>query len=349
MTETNERRVLPKTLPVLGASGLVAGPLCADHQGQSAANATTPATPANAILGPRGASSSCPRPFGVATTTRRFERLGDGCNADDLMQVFSQVARPEKKPAPICDSLSSVFGERSVKVLVAGATGGCGRLVVRRLADLRIAVRVLTRDARRAASLGPVEVVEGNAFSPEDCRRALAGCQAIICTLGDRWVPPDGRIVDGDGVINLAKAAELAGARRFVLVSSGGAGDSWAPFFVRGLFRLIRVMPIIQEKGQSEAYVRSSGLRWTILRPGFLTNFRMRGEPVLLPVTGRAPGLTTRQAVADVAVRCLHSETAIDQAFTIVDHLMRWAIWRGKSVHLDVPWAAWPRQVPTEF
>ena len=70
---------------------------------------------------------------------------------------------------------SSVFGDRLVKVLVAGATGGCGRLVVRRLADLGIATRVLTRDARRAVSLGPVEVVEGNALSPEDCRRAIEG------------------------------------------------------------------------------------------------------------------------------------------------------------------------------
>jgi uncharacterized protein YbjT (DUF2867 family) len=220
-------------------------------------------------------------------------------------------------------------------------------LVVRRLADLRIATQVLTRDARRAASLGPVEVVEGNALSPEDCQRATDGCQAVICTLGDRSVPVDGRIVDGDGVINLAEAAERAGVRRFVLVSSAGAGDSWVPFCVRWLFRLLGVMPILQEKARSEAYVRSSGLQWTILRPGFLTNFRMRGEPVLLPVTGRAPGLTTRQAVADVAVRCLQSENAIGQVFTVVDHLMRWAIWRGKPVHLDVPWVAWPRRVST--
>jgi hypothetical protein len=39
-------------------------------------------------------------------------------------------------------------------------------------------------------------------------------------------VPADGRIVDGDGVINLAKSAELAGAQRFILVSAAGAGDS---------------------------------------------------------------------------------------------------------------------------
>ena len=85
-------------------------------------------------------------------------------------------------------------------------------------------------------------------------------------------------------------------------------------------------------------YVRTSALQWTILWPGFLSNFRMRGEPVLLPVTGRVPGLTTREAVADVAVRCLQSTNAIGQVFIVVDHLVRWGIWRGKPVHLDVPW-----------
>jgi uncharacterized protein YbjT (DUF2867 family) len=113
---------------------------------------------------------------------------------------------------------------------------------------------------------------------------------------------------------------------------------------VRGLVRLLRVLPIVQAKARSEAYLRSSGLEWTIFWPGFLTNFRMRGEPVLLPVTGRAPGLTTRQAVADVAVRCLQSKSAIGQAFMVVDHLMRWGIWRGQPIPLDVPWAAWPRR-----
>jgi uncharacterized protein YbjT (DUF2867 family) len=170
----------------------------------------------------------------------------------------------------------------------------------------------------------------------------------VICTLGDRWIPADRPIVDGAGVINLARAAERTGLRRFILVSAAGGGNGWAPFFVRWLFWLLRVMPILKEKARSEAYLRSSGLQWTILWPGFLTNFRMRGEPVLLPVTGRAPGLTTRQAVADVAVRCLQSENAVGQAYMVVDHLMRWAVWRCKPVCLDVPWAAWPRQGPTE-
>jgi len=233
-----------------------------------------------------------------------------------------------------------------VKVLVAGATGGCGRLVVRRLAELCIETRVLTRDTRRAAQFGSIDVVEGNALSPEDCSRATEGCQAVICALGDRRVPTNRRIVDGDGIINLAGSAERAGAGRFVLVSSLGVGDSWdwTPFFMRWFGRVMKVMPILREKERSEEYVRSSTLQWTILRPGFLTNLRVRAEPVLLPDTGRVPGLSSKQGVADVAVRCLQSQNAVDQVFTVVDQCARWFIWRGRPVHLDVPWIAWPRQ-----
>jgi uncharacterized protein YbjT (DUF2867 family) len=229
-----------------------------------------------------------------------------------------------------------------MRVLVAGATGGCGRLIVRRLRNLGVAAQALTRDARRAATLGPVDAVEGNALSPDDCRRAIDGCQAVICTLGERRVPPDGRIVDGDGVINLAKAAEQAGAQRFILVSGVGVGDSWAPFFVYWLYWLLGVMPILREKTRSEEYVRSSGLQWTILRPGGLTHFRMRGEPVLLPARARVPEWTTRQAVADVVVRCLQSENAISQALTVVDHWAGRIVVGGAPFHLDVPWAPWP-------
>ncbi len=60
------------------------------------------------------------------------------------------------------------MGERLMSVLVAGAIGECGQLVVHRLADLGIDTRVLTRDAQRAESLGPVESIEGNARSLED-------------------------------------------------------------------------------------------------------------------------------------------------------------------------------------
>ena len=105
-------------------------------------------------------------------------------------------------------------------VLLAGGTGATGRLAVRRLRGLRIPTRILTRDRRRLSGVAPVEVVQGDAMVEDDCRRAVDGCEGVSCAVGvhnTRWKGP---CVDGDGIINLARAAGRAGVRRFVLVSS---------------------------------------------------------------------------------------------------------------------------------
>jgi uncharacterized protein YbjT (DUF2867 family) len=225
------------------------------------------------------------------------------------------------------------------QVLVAGGTGGTGRLVMHRLGLLRIPARVLTRDRRRAAGLGATDAVEGDALVQEDCGRAVDGCDAVVCTLGLHWPRWKGPMVDGDGVINLGRAAGRAGARHFVLVSALGVGDSWAwlPAPVKWALRLIR--PVLREKARSEDYLRSSRLAWTILRPGLLHGRRMRADP-LLTVSGQLPGLCGRQAVADVAVRCLGTQSAQGCVLAIADgRSRRWL--RGEPFQLDVPWEPW--------
>jgi uncharacterized protein YbjT (DUF2867 family) len=228
------------------------------------------------------------------------------------------------------------------KILVAGATGGAGTLVVRRLHLLEIPVRVLTRDRRRAGPLGDVEIIEGDVLNRDHCGKAVAGCDAVICTLGDRTIPRGRAIVDGDGIIHLVAAAVDAGVKRFVLVSSLGVGDGWRrlPFFMRWFFQATGLVRLLQEKARSEDYLKTSGLDWVILRPGGFINRKMRAEP-LLTAGGLVPGLTTRQAVADVAVRCLASQNAAGKVLTVVNRWLRFALWGGKEFALDVPWQRW--------
>jgi hypothetical protein len=118
-------------------------------------------------------------------------------------------------------------------------------------------------------------------------------------------------------------------------------GDSmeWMPLPVRALFRVFNMDPLLHEKARSEEYVRSSGLAWTILRPGLLHGCPMRSDPVLT-VTGRVPGISGRQAVADVAVRCLHSDNGQACVLVIADGWARRGL-RGEPFQLDVPWVRW--------
>jgi uncharacterized protein YbjT (DUF2867 family) len=224
------------------------------------------------------------------------------------------------------------------RVLMAGGTGGTGRLAVRRLRRLRIPTRILTRDRRRASGVAPVEIVQGDALIEEDCRRAVDGCEGVICAVGvhnTRWRGP---CVDGDGIINLVRAAQQTRVRRFILVSSLGVGDSmaWMPLPVKAIFRLFNMAPLLREKARSEEYVRFSGLAWTILRPGLLHGGQMRSDPVLT-VIRRVPGISGRQAVADVAVRCLHSDNARGCVLAIADGWVRRGL-QGEPFQLDVPW-----------
>ncbi|MFG3495478.1 SDR family oxidoreductase [Streptomyces sp. NPDC047928] len=87
--------------------------------------------------------------------------------------------------------------------------------------------------------------------------------------------------VDRAAAVLFADAAERAHVRRYIVVSSMGAdpdhrGDEVFDAYLRA-------------KGEADAYVRSrSGLDWTILRPGTLTDDRGTGLVRLQASTGRA-------------------------------------------------------------
>lgn len=88
--------------------------------------------------------------------------------------------------------------------------------------------------------------------------------------------------MDRGAAVLFADAAQRAGVRRYVVVSSMGAdpdhpGDEVFDVYLRA-------------KGAADADVRSrTALDWTILRPGMLTNDAGTGQVLLAASTGRGP------------------------------------------------------------
>lgn len=112
--------------------------------------------------------------------------------------------------------------------LVTGTTGQVGRrFVPRLLARTRPGerVRVLLRDASRAdrfAGLG-AEVVLGDLRDDDVLGKAVAGADAVVnIAAAFRGVPDEeARAVNHDAAVALGRAAQAAGVRRFVQVSTG--------------------------------------------------------------------------------------------------------------------------------
>jgi dihydroflavonol-4-reductase len=112
-----------------------------------------------------------------------------------------------------------------MRALVTGGNGFIGSHLVRRLEASGHSVRVM---AQPGTSLGPIdgtaaEVVNADLTEPESLRAALPGVDTVFHLagmVGDWGRPEDFEKINALGTRSLIEAAEAAGARRVVLVSS---------------------------------------------------------------------------------------------------------------------------------
>ncbi|MCY3940960.1 MAG: SDR family oxidoreductase [Gammaproteobacteria bacterium] len=202
-------------------------------------------------------------------------------------------------------------------VLVAGATGGTGSLVVAELIEQGYPVRAFVRDTAKAAErLGAdVEAVVGDLKDPASITAALDGVGAVINAAGASAGGGPGNTaenVDFEGARNLAEAALAAGAGQYVLVSSRGVTDD--DHYLNRMFNNILIW-----KRRGEEAVAASGIPYTIVRPGGLSDDSGGNQTVIFEQgDSRSEGIwITRADVARVCVSALAHEAALNKVFEI--------------------------------
>ena len=164
---------------------------------------------------------------------------------------------------------------------VIGCTRGTGLQIARQLAARGAAVRAIARDPAKARELlpGGIEFRAGDVTDPGSLRRiGLGDCRAIFFAVdvtsgiaGRGFFKPSDQIraVTYKGLVNVVDAAREAGfAGRFVLLSGMG---SELPSFTGKLLNAIKGN-LQGNQRDRDAYLRNSGLDWTIGRGGILTN-----------------------------------------------------------------------------
>jgi uncharacterized protein YbjT (DUF2867 family) len=205
-------------------------------------------------------------------------------------------------------SLNSIVycNENVMKAFVAGATGETGRRIVRELVDRQIPVRAMVRDLDTARAILPAEValIIGDVLDPRTIATAIGDSTVILCATGAKpSLNPAGPYqVDYEGTKNLVDAAKSLGIQQFVFVSSLCVSKFFHPL---NLFWLI-----LWWKQQAEQYLRTSGLNYTIVRPGGLKNEDSANPIVMSGADTLFEGSIARQQVARVCVESLtHSQS----------------------------------------
>jgi len=187
-------------------------------------------------------------------------------------------------------------GSRRGTVLVTGATGRVGRLVVEELRSAGIAVRALTRRPATAGLPTDVEVVSGDLTVPDSLDLALQGVGAVFLV----WTAP---AATAPAVIERL----ASDARRVVLLSS--PHQTPHPFFQQP-----NALSVLH--AEIERLVAAAGIPSTILRPGmFASNVLLwwgaairAGDVVRWPYGAAQTAPVDERDLAAVAARALHEK-----------------------------------------
>ena len=171
---------------------------------------------------------------------------------------------------------SETADERGLRVVFAGGHGQIALLAQRRLAaeghrPVGLIRKPEHADELRAVGAEPVVFDLENQTAAE-LAELVRGADALVFAAGagPNSGPARKMTVDRDGAILLADAAELAGVRRYVVISALAADD-----FVVGSEEVFQIY--LRAKAEADEIVRSRDLDWTVVRPGGLTDAEATG------------------------------------------------------------------------
>lgn len=211
-------------------------------------------------------------------------------------------------------------------IIVFGGTRATGLEIVRELRargeDVVVAVRP-TSDTTELQKLGARTVI-ANALNADEVTAAMTSdaFAAVISTLGTTRGDQANR-PDYVGNRNVFDAAKAAGVRRVVFITVIGAGDSRdaAPWPARRA-----LAEVIALKTQAEDHLKASGLDYTIIRPGGLSDRGATGR-AFLAEDPKAFSYISRKDLAQLSVAALGDPATIGKTYSAYDPQRR-TLWK---------------------
>jgi len=195
-------------------------------------------------------------------------------------------------------------------VLVVGATGRTGRLIVGRL--LERPVRALVRDVAKGREVLPPDVAQfvGDVRRGETLTEPMAGVHSvIIATCGGAEHDNSAEIVDYFGTRNVIQQAAGVDVDLVVFVST---------IYASRQEHYQDVEPTsLGWKARAEEVIRTSRVPYCIIRSGWLTDGG-GGEPLAVSQGDTAEGRISRVDLADVCTQLLSLPDARGKTFEVI-------------------------------
>ena len=223
-------------------------------------------------------------------------------------------------------------------ILLGGATGKNGRHVLRRLHELGLNVRAMSRDIEDARDdFGEQYAwVQADVTKPETLAAAVEGVDIVISAIATAMPFGGNRSekVDYEGTINLSEAAKAAGATRFVIITSSVSGTK--DHFLNTIGGNVLIW-----KGKAEQVLVDSGLEYVVVGPAAIDDSPGGKQAIsLIPRSEYQSGMVIgREDLAAVVIAAAGHPDAANRVFTATN---------GEGVASDA-WLARFKMLPSEL
>lgn len=215
-----------------------------------------------------------------------------------------------------------------MKILILGATGRTGKLIIEAALHKGHQVVAIARHPDKLDYPG-IDIREGTPYDFATVEKAVAGCDAVVNTLNvsrksdNPWAP----LAAPKDLISVSashalRAMEKAGVKRFVALSTIGAGRSWnsSPLVLKLIVTLSNLKYAFADHGRQEALLENSPVDYTICRSPMLTNEISDSPAMATPESEPPKGMKlSRKAAAEFMVRIIENKQYIRQTVNVAN------------------------------
>jgi uncharacterized protein YbjT (DUF2867 family) len=166
-----------------------------------------------------------------------------------------------------------------MKILLLGATGRTGKFIIEEALKRGHKISAIAREPEKLKEY-PIEITQGTPYDYETVERAITGCEAVINTLNisrksdNPWAQlaaPEDLI--SKSAANAITAMGEVGLKRFVALSTIGAGRSWkkTPALLKLIVSCSNLKYAFRDHSRQEEILEKSSVGYTICRAPMLS------------------------------------------------------------------------------
>ncbi len=213
------------------------------------------------------------------------------------------------------------------QILLLGATGRTGRLVLEKALKHNYTVNCLARASSRLTAREGLTVFEGNPTNADDLSIAMKDCKVVISVLNISrnsdfpWSAlRTPKSFMSATVRNISKVAKDHGIKKVIVCSAWGVAESRKdiPFWFRWTIDSSNIRMAYADHEKQELILSSSGLNYVIVRPTGLVNTKKRQKVRESFLNNPKPNLLiSRASVASYLVDCIKRDDLLGKKVVI--------------------------------